>query len=600
MSPRTPAAPGDGNRVYFINVSELTVIRFLILALLGRPVFIVNVEALFPPLQRCLDLTARAIRRLGRAQRLFDTVPELYHCAEAGSEVYLYNIFAKIEPWMNGYFDFAGADEKTPDYAMAYKATVCDFMRLKFLPVLILDSVLRKPRAAPVSFVGIRGATRGALAVYSGQPRPQITGPRLKGLSFVLNALSSLLIASYAVAWILSRTRPFGLQARRLFLMLDYVPRFYNHLLYRELHDVPSLMLVVRTAPHNQQEAERIGPYDKCNPKDGRLALGDALRAIGLVLRDTTRLFRHYHGLDSDVFFRIAKLPFKRIVLKALFSRYRPEFYFGRDEDTPDHILRRQELNRIGSKSYGNLHGFPTYANLRATFRYISYDRFYVIGQAICTYYRDTWASDMALVPVGSHGASREDYAMIGAPRPSDIGIFISVYTGEPALVRLIREVADAFPDRTLWLQLKPNYAARERGRAFVRECRSGRPNIRYTEDSPFSIIRRVRFALSDSSTAVMEALQFGVVTFMTDVSEKHEDCIYRNYPDLCIRTGSEAVARIQAVEAGKWRYPRETFDDLVHLSETPFADVLKADLGLAPASSPAIPEQPLAAGFHV
>jgi hypothetical protein len=194
----------------------------------------------------------------------------------------------------------------------------------------------------------------------------------------------------------------------------------------------------------------------------------------------------------------------------------------------------------------------------------------------------------MIVSVVGSFTPSREDYAFIGTPRPKDIVVFTGICALEPRLPEAIREIAKGFPDRKIWLQIKTGFAELPRGKKLIESCTKDLPNIHYTDDSVFEIIRRVSYAFSDPSTVVIEAMQFGVTSFFLDISDIHDECIYREYPGLSLKSGADAVQRIQNIENGSWQYPREKYTDLADLSGRVIFDIVRKDMGLAQAEVPA------------
>jgi len=306
-----------------------------------------------------------------------------------------------------------------------------------------------------------------------------------------------------------------------------------------------------------------------------------------MVVRDSARMFWHIGRLQPALYYRAGTLPFRRAVLRGFFNRFHPKFYWGRDDYNDEHILRRQELHRVGGKSFGLNHGYSHYSNFYPAWRYISFDRFYAFGMAQYNRYtKETWASDMTVVPSGSFGATREDYTRRNDPRPNDIGVFVSAFVFEKPMITFIRNLADEFSDRTVWLQVKRSFVDKPFGRSFIQECQKDLANVQHTRDSLFDIFAKARYAFSDPSTVVVEALQFGCISFMTDVSPIHKDSLHRKFPGLCVTSAKEAANHIRDIEAEKWHYPRESFGELVDLSGRVFFDIIRKDMGLPEAST--------------
>ena len=92
--------------------------------------------------------------------------------------------------------------------------------------------------------------------------------------------------------------------------------------------------------------------------------------------------FRFFYCHEPAHFYGIIALPFRRIILRGFFNKFRPAYFWGRDDYNVEHIIRRQEMHRYGGISLGINHGFPSYANLFPQWRYISFDRYYTFGRA--------------------------------------------------------------------------------------------------------------------------------------------------------------------------------------------------------------------------
>ena len=214
---------------------------------------------------------------------------------------------------------------------------------------------------------------------------------------------------------------------------------------------------------------------------------------------------------------------------------------------------------------------------------YISFDRFYTFGLAHYNRYtKNTWAKDMVVVPAGTFGATRKNYELRLSSRPDDIGIFVSSFVYENTMIALVRDLAEAFSKRTIWLQIKPTFLAKPIGQEFIKNCTKERPNIRPTSDGLFDLFPKVRYSFSDPSTVVVESMQFGCLSFMTDVSPIQKTSLYREFSGLCVTSGKAAIKRIKDIEAGRWIYPIEDYGELVDLSGRVFFDIIREDIGLS------------------
>jgi hypothetical protein len=566
--------------IHLVNINEFTVFYFFFLAIIARHPTALTIDPYFPPTRRFLDKIISKLVTWRRASYAYESCPDLDHVREVFAEIHLYNIFGKIESWQNSFFDFVNVDEKIPDYAMAYKHLTCNYVRTNYFTLLLLDQFSHFDDISKIRLSGLLPSTEGAFKAFNTRRSPPNW---IKSHSFpwlIFNVVIYILITTFSMGWIISRIRPVHAGPREVLLAADFIGDTRDLILFRDFEKNGQILLVRRAKNPNFQDEHALEAYIKCKPKDGVFGLLGALKAIGLIITDSCRLFRLFCHREPSHFFNIIALPFRRIVLQALFNKYRPTYFWGRDDYNVEHILRRQELHKFGGQSLGINHGFPSYANLFPQWRYISFDRYYSFGQDVYErIYKETWAKNMKVVPVGVFGVDRKMYKWVDMKKPKDMVVFCAVYTGNSTLVEIVRKLALAFPDRTIWLQIKSNYRDFKRTKEFIVSCTTGLDNVSCTTDSPLKLFPKASYAISDASTTVIEALQFGLVSFMADICKIHEVCFYREYPELCINSAETVIRRIIDLEAGKWSYPRQSYGGLVDLSKRPYADIILEDL---------------------
>lgn len=552
----------------------------------GRRPYILAVAPQFPLLQSALNGIAQRFIRSGRARMLIDDCPDLAPIREYYPEVYMYNIFAEVEDWIDENYRFADACRIAGSYEMAYKHAACCHVGSIQTLILMIRSAQDRLGASNLRFHGITPDLAGLYAAYFGEPiraRARI-GCRSR---YLFNILISLSVIGHTFFWILLRTRPW-ISREQYFLAVDYVSDERDLRLINELSSDEKVLIVLRnTSVYGEMFLDNIrAPHTVCDQSAGRFSVLQALSTAGMVLCDGLRMLARLMWLEPHIFFAVVVLPNKRAVMRGLFSRYRPKFFWGRDESNSEHAVRRQELHRVGAKAFGVQHGSPTHAIVQPMWRYISLDVFYVFGRLVYDrYYKRTWAKDMIVKPVGSFGSRREDYAMVDQERGQDILVMISLYFRNDVVVETIRTLARAFPDRKILLQIKPRFRDTDLGRNFTAKCMDGLPNVERADEMIMDLFARVRYTFSDPSTTVVEAIQFGVNSYFLDMAPDHKACIYREFPDLCIHMPDEAVEVIQQLESGVSTYPREEFSGLVELETAIFHDVVRSDMGLEPRS---------------
>jgi hypothetical protein len=568
------------------NLNELTVPRFAVHVLTGEKPYVLGIDPLFPSARRGLRAFADWAVSSGRAKWIIDLCPELRHEWDYPTRVNFYDIYAEMEDWQDRYYRFSDVDGLIPEYARAYKIVVCKHASYKRLSLLLINAALAK---GPARVYGLACDAVYMLRTYwSRNFAPFVKVMRAPWS--LINFAITLAFQVLSIGWVVSRTRLTVSQPQDFFFAADYNEDIRDVDLYQNMSEGGPVLLVQRFHGANVKKHEGLENFATCNQKDGFFGLKNFPGTLAFLIRDSFRLFRHFHDLPSALFYQVAALPFRRAMLRGLFNRYRPKFFWGRDDYNVEHTLRRQELNRVGGKSFGINHGTIVECLVQGEFRYLNFDRYYVFGKGIYSpEMQKHWAGDMKVIPVGSFGAMREDFKLRFKPRPPDILFCAGFFVVLERCMELVRTVAAAFPERRILLQVKPSFANKASGKDFVAACRENLPNIEPVQGPPLRFFPQVQYSFSDPSTTVQEAIQFGLNSFCLDLSTEQKTGIFREFPDLCIATGEEAIKRIKSIETGQWHYPIEKYGDLIDLSGKVFVDKIREDVGLS-AKEPAIP----------
>lgn len=567
-------------------INELSAIRFMWAALRRKEIYVLSIEALFPLFGGVLQKIAAWAIKSGRAEDLMTHCPGLHHVRDFSVTVMIYDIFADTEDWQNDYFQFARADAAIADYGRAYKLATCNHMAEKQLQILLLEHAAKAFGQNNIKICGVQSDTLGMYEAYFGRPF-QKKKKSQNVLNTFVNFAMGLLFAIYALFWIVARTRPFNAGPEKIFLLADFIGNPKDLDMLEELTSDKSLMIIPRGRNfYDQQVTDRLGKLNTCSAKDGIFGLSGALQAMKCVLVDGLVLYRALGAIPPALFYHVATFPYRRVLQRALFNRYRPAFFWGRDPYNPEHIIRTQELRRVGAQHHGLLHGFGGLTDLYPMFRYITYDRFYIFGSAIYEkIFKDTWASDMQVVPAGSYGVSKKIIKGMNE-RPQglkDIVIFTSYLAlfKDPTLIAMVRALGAAFTDRKIRVQIKASLRDKSSSKQFIEQCTDGLPNVSYTTDDLFDLIEVSGYAFSDPSTVIMESIQFGLKAFMIDVMAGHKTSLFRNYPHMAVTSPREAVARIRDIESGALRYDHIDMDDLVARPNQPTTDIIRHGMGL-------------------
>ncbi len=572
------------NFVY--NINELTLIPFFISILAGKKVYVLSIEPLFPPLQRFLERLVERQIQTGRVQYLMDICPELHHVRSYKVSLLYYNIFRDTLDWHEEFFGFQEAEIHNPDYSYAINLTTVNYTAPKQLQILLIKEAESVLPEDSVKIVGVLPDTIKMFEAYY-KRLPKCSIRILRYPRSLLNIFISAGTTIFSVGWLLSRLRPFFRARKRYFLAVDFYGDVRDIELAKELKIGGPILIVVVIKYYLEQFREQLADFDIISSNLGRLNIRNGVIAIGMIFLHGWKLLRKYYARESSLFYKIITLPHRRARIRTQVATYPTDYYWGRDIYNPEHIIRRQELKRVGGKTYTFLSGYGVLGDVAETLSYMSFDKLYIMGRAFKKKYERTWATDMDVVPIGSYGLTPGKIAALKnrKEKPKDIVIFTSYVPlfDHPKLKSFIREIAATFSDRTIFLQLKSFFHEDEIAIKFINDCTEGFDNVEYTPLFLEDLIDRVGYAFSDPATIIMETIQFSIPSFVIDVVEKHDYCIYREYPYLCQNEPKEAIRLIRGIEDGTWTYPFESYRDLVETPDISIFEQIKKDMKVSP-----------------
>lgn len=564
---------------YLSVINEFSIFKIFVAAALRRKIFILDIDPLFPFSKRVLNSVVAKLVDLKMAVWAIDAIKELERVKEVPGRTLLYDVFAETEQWQNEYFQFSSLEEKIMGYGMAFKLAVTNYMSPKHVALLVIREYFRKDSPTQIRCIGLSKDLRAASEAYCNARLP---GRAAFIPAFALNLIQFIMVVVLSFFWIVARVRLRKAESKSIFLAADFIADTRDFELYEELEEGGNVLMVARGLGKNSPHAEKFPNYTFCNRGIGSFTIGDFFSKMAMILKDEWKIFRHFYGLHPGLYRRFASLPYQRLMYQGLFSLYRPQYFWGRDPYNEDHIIRRQELNKIGGKSYGVNTGALTWAILIPAWRYISFDRFYVFGRGKYEkYYGETWSKSMDVVPAGSFSATREHFSRRFEKRPPDIVVFTSVFIDAPEMVPFIRGLAKAFSDRKIILQVKIQFQHLPFFEKFIHACQKNLDNVVYTSDSAYDLFFQARYGISDPSSIVLEAMQFGMISFGLDLPHIQVSNINRQYPGLTVETPEDAISRIRSLEDGTWHYPIEEFHDVVDMSGNVFFDRVRCDMGL-------------------
>ena len=553
--------------------NELSLPRLLFEAALGKRPKILATAAILPFLQPYLVRIISKLAQTFGAEMLAGSSDNLQLLKEYPAGIMLYNIFERTEGRLSVSFEFESLDRQIPDYAMACKHAVCTYSAEKHLQVLLLKEFEENSDDEPNSRIfGLTSLTQTLFESYYGQ-KIRMQCLLVHFINKPVNLLLCILVIAVGLVFGLSRWRPFGIQRKHFFLSADFINDKSDLELFEALSAKGPMCFVMRRGL--KLNSEMLGTPKNahvCTQEDGRLDTIGLLGFIKCLIKDSLRLFLRFKNIEPGLYYRFAMLPYRRLVMRSLFDCYRPKNFWARDLYSPEHIIRTQELHRVGAKSHSFLHGFGGQTSIIAQFRYISFDRFYVFGRFLVDkYYGDTWDPDMDVIPVGSfrgaqincegardNNAGRRDILVLMS--------FLARYNNVDAK-NIIRGLAIAFPERTVRLEVKVNFRNNPVTQDFIRSCCAGLDNVLYVDGPFYDYIKLSGYAFSDPSTVIMECIQYGIPAFMVDVLSFHQTSHYRDYPEICITSAEQAIEKINRLESGDVVFNTGDYEDMISMS---------------------------------
>jgi len=572
---------------YCVFLNEFTLLRTLVLILLGRPVYLIPSRLFFAPLAGPFARIGAWLEKRANVGSVFDIMPDTRKYWDILFYHNRTDIFAHTEPHINERFGFVGLENWIGNFAMPFKHATCKYMSEQFNSVFLLRDISDTFRAGEVAIVHCHDDMLFAYQAYYGEP-PRVRCIGAWQFQPLVNLLSLMLVFAHLVTWLARVLSWRKADPERVFLGADFTGSDPQVQMVRDIVGDPAQCLIVyRNRAQREASAADVSGFQHCLNKGGRVALSQLPGFLGSLVGDGARLYRRARNLAPDHFLTIAKLLEKKAAYRALMNRFQFKYFWCRDDYNPEHILRSQELREAGAVSLGINHGLTSPLRIHPNLRYIDYDIYYAFGSHLHrTYYTDTWARDMKVKPVGSLCMTREYLNQVKQPRPRDIVYFVTPGVGEERMHAAALALAVAFPDKKIFVKINPGEKKRGTYDAFLKFCDTAPENFIETEEDSYDLMLKATYAVSGRSTVTAEAIQFGVKVLSFDFAGLEYPYYYRDFPELCVQSAEQAIARISAMEAGTEIYPREKFADLIDLSGNYIIDVIRTDLNLPPLQS--------------
>jgi hypothetical protein len=578
--------------VHVFSLSEFTLLPALLSAALGRTVVVIDSNPLLPGCTKLVAMARRWLANSGRTTDIRDLLPATTRFWDCAGDPEIGAVFDWVHTTgreADRFLRYADMAAQAPGYGEAIMSGALShygyhaflIYMLRDLESLDGDVVLRGFDPEIVAFFRARwGRAPNLRMAGSWQPRA------------VINGLLAVGALARIIGLIARRFRLRPATAEPLFMAVDaHEARRGIALIDGLTEGAPGKIGLV---PRNDEigRALRSDLPDRIihDRTEGEIGPSDMLGFLALAVRDTARVWRAGRHLHPAIGRAALGLVYWRVVYRSFFRRFQPRFFWCRDDYSPDHHMRSQELRAVGGQSLGLLHGVPL-SGAHGSWRFFDFDRYYVYGRDnMDPLVREHWPAHTVIKVVGTWGMTRAEWAALPPleDRPHDIAVMSSDMPGGVEATAAVRTVAAAFPDRLVYYRPKrqtyPNSPELDRlHRALMTDPP---PNVRCPDDRSYAIFGQVRHMLSSPSSVVAEALQLGVNAFCLAVGYEEDrpeprPLTYKQAPSLCIATVEEFIERVRAIEAGRWRYPRDEAAGIVDISGTSLFDVVRADLGL-------------------
>jgi hypothetical protein len=569
--------PSFAKSVILVIPNELIVPKLFLYALLGKDLVLLPAHPILPWCRSLVDRVVSWLLSKGYASSAADLFAEVRELVDGVGPEYQFDVFARIEPWMESRLCFGAAEQKYGRYALAYKSAACSFLRTCLAGPVLLRAVLDADSSRHFRIVG---ASREVLEIYeqlfgvscNAAPSPGRVG------TLAVNAAQLIAVLGITFGYVLRACLRSEAGGEEMWLGADFIADPRDLPVYEAFGGPKNTVLLARNKSYLSGHEHLIAGYRMVTFDDGIFSLREVAPTLVEFVRDAFRIFFAGAFLAPFLLWLTLDSARKRVSYRGLFNRYYFRNFWGRDDYNPDHIIRTQELRRRGHRSLGLNHGLPILATVIPHFRYIDFDVYFTFGEHIyARYYSSTWPASVKVVASGA-------FSMVAEPSRKavktsmDIGIFLKIgywpQNEDERLVGFVNKIANAFPDRRIIVKFKSmRWAPQEISDAI--EIWRSIPNITIAEHGKaYEVLEQVGFCISDPSTVAAEAISYGAVSFVIDFPS-WRSLIFRDFPAMMVQSAEETILRICRLEAGQEIYPWAQFDTLIGLPGIPFPDLV-------------------------
>lgn len=577
----------------YLLLTELTLPRLLLRVALRRPTCVVAcISLLRGETTAHMTCIVRWLLARGFLAAPPEDDPLFSLAADFGDFIRVTDPFARAEPWLESFFRFAELDSRLGSYAPAYRHLCCANSYRHMEAMHLVHAARAAHLTGPSSVSGFDGFELDYARRHIADWRDDACHMCPK-LDSAINLLLAAGVALVTLGWVFSRMRLRVPTASPVLIGVDPVlsgahePNFMSEVIGNEC----SARMIFRNRERLSAGKSHFPQWPCHTDTDALFTPNGAFNAVRTALIDIFCLYRVGRGLPVSFFRALVVLPFRRIAFRGLFHRFPVRFFWSRDDYNTNHIIRTQELRRIGAVSMGFLHGIPSICRITHQLRHLDYDIYYVLGLDVFkNAYAARWPKHMVVRAIGSSGLSREELVRLASPRPNNIACVVGDSMDRFRALDIIAAIAEAFPDRTVYVNAKSPYLQGAYGLAFRRLVESGPKNIVHHAGRAYEMFFQSSYMISGGSTLTAEAIQFGLNAFVLDLDPRWKTLFYREYPGLCVHSAEEAIDQIRAIEGGRYVYPRADYCDIIAMTGRVPWDVIRGDMGLSPGTPSFMP----------
>lgn len=573
--------------VNFLVANEFNLPWAVLRAIAGQDVCLLDVRSLLPGCGSLLRWVIKLCCQRGLLSVAKERFPRVRPMLDIDHYCNMTDMFLRVEPWVEHYFDFARADRINDSYTMLYKHTCWGEVYQEANLAHVVATLNRGDNPAHATFIGLNTTVTELAVAYGGRAVVGTVRPHTT-VKALVNIIRSVLLLGYTAGYVLRRI-VLRMPARQHHLLgSSYVkdPR-----LLKNLDDIADNRSDVCLVFHNQSRRNDarsvfdLTGYHTCLLTDGRFTALIAAIATGHAVRDCIKVLRYGITARSNHFRIFVRMVWYRTAYRSLFHTRQFDYFWGRDEYNADHIVRSQELRRVGGVSLGIFHGIPTSQILSPLRRHQDWDILYMAGIDFYEkHYKGTWPASMRVQAIGGFGLSHAELRNLSRPQTRDVMVFSSSTLDNDAIVRESIKLAQLLPDHTVYFKCKPGYSAAYQ--RFVSGDPPPPPNLKFSSSDlsiTYEFLKAGGYIVASHSTIAAEGIHCGVPTFVHDNQPPEFPFHYREFARLCFTDAAEVARRIRAIEAGEEDYPWNLYSGLVDLSNRYPMSIVREDMGLPP-----------------